>query len=599
MSTFCHGVASAQALDKSSEIVDIKGLDITSLPKTGIVNYEHKSDIPGQICGKILTAKKIFSKDDCENEHEEYFWKKCKVPFVYITAELLDDYCQSGKDAAGILRYDHDKKDQNKHAILGFSVEGSEIPNSRGSNSMVVARGIARKVTLTSSPCNQLCIAELLVTAPDSQIKDDFESIFKSTEEAITLFKSGEGEKIYEDYLAKKEADAPYQKGTPPKNPKHEYENVGTRAGTNKSGKHVYSHGHIGSYGYNPAEHKESSEHHVNADVTATNPKLADDRVQRMAANKIAATSSARQQNRAALSLNDKAKIAEQQGKQVMAKTEKPLKKDGPPPTPAPDSPPEPNQANAAAMQAGAMSGGPSLGQAISNIKSGLGFGKKEKTCKHSSPINKSEPKGWSKGKVDKEKATVHWNHPEHKAVSIQKQPSGEFHVKHHGALAGVGGVKGSFSTAKEAGNHARKYMEGISNGTVLPNKPHNNPSPSMVGKSLNKAITAGSMNAAPSTLVNGSAYQSENLQKPIKKDWNKRANQDYDKWPDKDKFEKFMKARLPHLAAGEIRAIGKLVSLKKSIEFEKALGNLISLEKAEDGQTFGPATRFRLAKYF
>ena len=66
MSSFCHGVASAQSLDKSGEMVDIKGLDITSLPKTGILNYEHKSDIPGQICGKILTAKKIFNKNEAK-----------------------------------------------------------------------------------------------------------------------------------------------------------------------------------------------------------------------------------------------------------------------------------------------------------------------------------------------------------------------------------------------------------------------------------------------------------------------------------------------------------------------------------------------------
>ena len=206
MSSFCHGVAAAQSLDKSGEIVDIKGLDISSLASTGIVNYEHKSDIPGQICGKILTAKKIFNKADCSNDNEIYFWNKTKNPFVYITAELLDDYCQSGKDAAGILKYDYDKKEQNKNAILGFSIEGSEIPNSRGSNKMVVSRGIARKTTLTSAPCNSQCVAELLVKAPKSQIKDDFEEIFKSEANAIEMFKSDQGLKIYENFLAKKES---------------------------------------------------------------------------------------------------------------------------------------------------------------------------------------------------------------------------------------------------------------------------------------------------------------------------------------------------------------------------------------------------------
>lgn len=420
MSTFCHGVAAAQSLDKSGEIVDIKGLDISSLASTGIVNYEHKSDIPGQICGKILTAKKIFNKENCSDSNELYFWNKTKNPFVYITAELLDDYCQSGKDAAGILKYDYDKKEQNKQAILGFSIEGSEIPNSRGSNKMVVSRGIARKTTLTSAPCNSQCVAELLIQAPKSQIKDDFEEIFKSAANAIEMFKSDEGLKIYEQHLAKKEKDIDFKK---------------------------------------------------------------------------------------------------------------------------------------------------------------------------------SESSGWSKGKVDKQNSSVHYSHPEHGIVSIQKQPSGDFHVKHNGTLAGVGGVKGSFSGAKEAGSHAKKYMQAVSQKKIFPNSAQNHPSPSMsLRTDLKKAVEAGSYNAAPSTLVNGAAYQSESLgSKPIstgaedhvfhgtkKKDWNKQAKEDYDRWPHKEKFEKFMKARMPHLADGEIRAIGRTLSLKKNIDFEKSLKKLIKSEKKD-----------------
>jgi len=54
-----------------------------------------------------------------------------------------------------------------------------------------------------------MCIAEIYETPPKSQVRDDFEELFKSQENAINLFKSGEGEKIYETYLAKKEAEAP------------------------------------------------------------------------------------------------------------------------------------------------------------------------------------------------------------------------------------------------------------------------------------------------------------------------------------------------------------------------------------------------------
>jgi len=57
---------------------------------------------------------------------------------------------------------------------------------------------------------------------------------------------------------------------------------------------------------------------------------------------------------------------------------------------------------------------------------------------------------------------------------------------------------------------------------------------------------------------------EDHNFQATKKKDWNKRAKQDYDTWPHKDKFEKFMKARMPHLADGEIRAIGSAIALKE-----------------------------------
>ena len=569
MSTFCHGIASCQALDKSGEIVEIKGLDITSLPKTGILNYEHKSDIPGQICGKILTAKKIFTKDDCKNEHEEYFWNKCKVPFVYITAELLDDYCQSGKDAAGLFRYDHDKKDQNSHAILGFSVEGSEIPNTR--KGVVITRSIARKVTLTAAPCNSQCIAEILINTPKSQVKDDFDEIFKSSEEAITLFKSGEGTKIYEEFLAKKERGAPRPIAAP-KNPSNEYENQGTRIGKTKSGKTVYSHGHIGTYDFNPSEHKEASEHHSRAAVHADNPKLIDNHIQRMKQHNNAALSGGRQENRAALSLVDKDKINQEQGKE-MNRSEKACK-----------------------LHKAQVPGSkypPKVNVSPTSVKDTVGppkFG----------PIVKSESSDWSPGKV--EGSSVHYHHPEHGTVSIQKQPSGEFHVKHQGKLAGVGGVKGSFTNPKEAGSHAKKYMKAVSQKKILAPKMQNISSDALLGESgkaraIKKAIDAGSYNAAPSTLTNGAAYQRESMgssqattgaesnefQATKKKDWNKRAKDDYETWPHREKFEKFMQARMPHLKLGEIQAIGRVISLKKNMDFEKSLGNLISLEKSEE----------------
>jgi len=501
--------------------------------------------------------------------------------------ELLDDYTASAKECAGQMEYSRDNPD--KQPLLGFSIEGSEIPNTR--KGMVITRSIARKVTLTASPCNSMCIAEIY-KAPEqkSQVADDFDSIFKSTEEAISLFKSGEGEKIYENYLAKKEAESPTAGGKPPKNPYSEYDDRGVHMGTSKSGKKVASHGHIGPYSFNPAEHQEANEHHEHANVAAKNPKLGDNKPTRVQNNAVANASNGRAENRAALSLKDKDKIALEQSKQQMAKKEslckkhKQIKKDSS--TPDMSAPPgEPNQANAQAMQAGALSGPTSFSDAMSNLKNGI-MGKKEKKLCN---IHKSEKGAWSQGKPSAD--TVHFHHPEHGTVSVQKQPSGEFHVKHNGKMAGVGGVKGSFKDPNLAGQHAKKYMSAVSNNKIVVPGMYKEPV-------IKKAIEAGSYNAAPSTLTNGAAYQTESLgsksastgaeehkfQGTKKKDWNRRAKDDYDHWSQKERFEKFMAARMPHLAVGEIRAIGRSLALKKSIDMEKSLKNLIMSKSEKTG---------------
>ncbi|MFI4963684.1 MAG: hypothetical protein ACHP6H_07515, partial [Legionellales bacterium] len=45
------------------------------------------------------------------------------------------------------------------------------------------------------------------------------------------------------------------------------------------------------------------------------------------------------------------------------------------------------------------------------------------------------------------------------------------------------------------------------------------------------------------------------------------------------------MKARMPHLADGEIRAIGRTLALKKNIDLEKSLEGLVSLKKSQESE--------------
>lgn len=400
MSTFLHGIGTVQFIDKSAELIDIKNIDITSLSKTGVINYEHQNTLPSQLVGKILKAKRIMSESDCSDEHELYFWKKVKAPYIYIMAELLDDYCDSAKHVAGILKYDRDKKDQNEYAIIWFSVEGSEIPNTRKGH--LITRAIARKVTLTSAPCNQACAVELLDNQK-SKIKDDFDEIFKSDASAIELFKTEKGVKIYEDFLAKKE----------------------------------------------------------------------------------------------------------------------------------------------------------------------------NSLCNLHKSETKGVPSGWKPSVTQHPKlgAVTSLHHPEHGTVSVHKNPeSNKFEVNHAGKIAGVMGKKGVFDNHKAAISHMQKYTHALHHGKVLGRDTVNMSS----GSILHKALEAGSTNAAPSTLTNGAAYQVESMASAPKKDWKKRSKEEYERWPHKEKFESFMKARMPHLHEGEIKALGRALALKKTIDLEKSLDSLI-----------------------
>ena len=137
--------------------------------------------------------------------------------------------------------------------------------------------------------------------------------------------------------------------------------------------------------------------------------------------------------------------------------------------------------------------------------------------------------------------------------------------------------------------------MGGLSNGTVSAPSMQNHPSPNIIGAtSIRKAVEAGSYNAAPSTLTNGAAYQTESMSKAKpaaedhnfkgskKKDWNAQAKSDYQNWEHKEKFEKFMKSKMPHLSKGEIEAFGRVIALKKSIDFEQDLSKLVDFKKSK-----------------
>lgn len=158
MATFIDGIGASENLDTSGEIVSISGMDISSLARAGVFNWEHKKDIPAQVVGKILKAKKIFSEEDCEDERQLMFWNKCKVPYLYVMGELMDDYTESAKEVAGMFRYDADREGKQEVDIVGFSIEGNTL-DKEGS---LIKKSIARKCTITVANANKMALAKMV-----------------------------------------------------------------------------------------------------------------------------------------------------------------------------------------------------------------------------------------------------------------------------------------------------------------------------------------------------------------------------------------------------------------------------------------------------
>jgi hypothetical protein len=492
--TYIDGIASSQAIDTAGEIVDIMGLDCSSLLGAAF-NYEHKSDVPAQIVGKVLEFKKIFSEKDCETDRQKYYWQKLTMPFLYVLGRLFDDKKESSKEIAALFRDDAENPTEPK--MVGFSIEGAKV-NKEG---MTITRSIARKVTITNMPANKTCVAEMIPAKKTN--RGDPDSLFKGE---IEFFSPNDK---YLEFLQKREQEMA--------------KDVGSGGGAM-----------IGS----------------------------------------------------SLAMNELEKAAVPGSKYPTAAAAK-----GKPPA--------------------LTIGTPKFG-----------------------PINPPKPPKFTKSEMMKaapdwqHKGAGHFHHPEHGIVSVMKQPGGQFHVKHNGAMAGLGGKKAIFNTAAEAGAHAGNYMRSVSQNKVHAPAAVNRPSPSAP---MNKALTAGSGMAAPAQLEGGAALGKESLDGKMKKagmmggvgiisgrtqssvpkeetagvgtainttvgksdtggmgtmglaasekksKWLARAEQAYQTWEKREQFETFMKSKMPHLTKGEIKAIGQTLALKKAVEAEKSMSKMFS----------------------
>lgn len=150
-------IAGSQLRDTQGEMLSIEGADISELEMgRGRVNDNHGKGYVNSI-GYVTFAKKIFKKEDCEDDRQHYYWDKIKAPYIYAKAKLYnnDDH-PNARAAAAILRNIHKADIPLK---IKASVEGGVI--ARGvSDSTLLARTKIHSIALTFTPANIATLVE-------------------------------------------------------------------------------------------------------------------------------------------------------------------------------------------------------------------------------------------------------------------------------------------------------------------------------------------------------------------------------------------------------------------------------------------------------
>lgn len=263
MGMLVSGIAACEAIDSSGEIVKIDGLDISSLERDGVLNVEHESKSITNIVGKILKSKKIFSEKDCENENQLKFWKQVKVPYLWIVAELFDDVGHTeAQNIAALMRYDQKAKKEGKYKndmaqLINFSVEGAKLRKEAN----IVVRSIARKVSITITPCNK--VAEAEIYEPQTPSAKPMETKKNSKLPDMNIFKS--------ETLNLPSADVTEENDL---EKKEQLLSKSTVLGRTKSGKDIHSHMDSGYHrNFDMQEHKDAMNVHYKAFESARDPK--------------------------------------------------------------------------------------------------------------------------------------------------------------------------------------------------------------------------------------------------------------------------------------------------------------------------------------
>jgi hypothetical protein len=148
-------VATLQCKDSQGETLMLDGADISELEAgRGIINDNHSNTLVN-VLGRVISAKKIYKPEDCEDDRQKYYWDKIKTPYLYAKAELFPEH-RAAEAAAAILKYSHFKDSPLR---LRCSVEGGIV--ERGNkDTTVLSKTKIRGIALTFTPANHSTLVE-------------------------------------------------------------------------------------------------------------------------------------------------------------------------------------------------------------------------------------------------------------------------------------------------------------------------------------------------------------------------------------------------------------------------------------------------------
>lgn len=155
MGTKIYGIGAAENRDNSGELLLIDGMDTSKLR---YITDEHGEDA-WSIIGAINYHKKIYSIDECEDDHQRRCWNHAKVPFLFYRAELADDSGHpNAQAAAALLKFTAARPDLPLK--VGGSIEGGIVERS-GPDEKTLKKTLAVAVAATVKPCNPMCVTFL------------------------------------------------------------------------------------------------------------------------------------------------------------------------------------------------------------------------------------------------------------------------------------------------------------------------------------------------------------------------------------------------------------------------------------------------------